>query len=142
MGHMKRAMAAVPLLIATLVLGACAANPSRLDVLLDDPMANPTLSFTESSNRLEFGGNSSTVIGSADAAEVTTSFDLTLEEFEVAERELLGQAEAAGYVLEEIGFSERHRGSILYQGFRTTPGGSRTLLRLLFVPGAVQVRLM
>ena len=130
------------LLIAILVLAGCAGGPNRLDVLLDDPMANPTLSFTEPSRHREFGGNSSTIIGSAAAAEISTAFDLTLEEFEIAERELLDQAEDAGYNLEELGPNNREGGTILYQGFRTTPEGSRTLLRLLFVPGEVQVRLM
>lgn len=139
---MKRVSAAVLFLLGILVLNACTGGPSRLDVLLEDPMANATLSFAEPSTRLEFGGNSSTLIGSADAAEVSTAFDLTLEEFEIAERELLDQAEDAGYVLEEIGISERDQGSVLYQGFRTSPDGSRILMRLLFVPGSVQIRLM
>ena len=105
-------------------------------------MANPTLSFAEPSRHREFEGNSSTIIGSADAAEVSTAFDLTLEHFETAEQELLGQAEQAGYILEEVGSNERDLGSILYQGSRRTPEGSSILLRLLFVPGGVQVRLM
>lgn len=100
---MKRILAVVLFLLGILVLNACSGSPSRLDVLLEDPMANPTLSFAEPSKSLEFGGNSSTLIGSADPAQVSTAFDLTLEDFDVAERELLDQAEDAGYVLEELG---------------------------------------
>ena len=68
--------------------------------------------------------------------------DSTLEHFETAEQELLDQAEQAGYILEEGEFVERDRGSVSYQGSRRTSEGSSVLLRLLFVPGEVQVRLM
>ena len=125
-----------------LLMSACGGNNSRLDVLSEDPMANPTLSFTEPDRHRETEGDSSTIIGSPAAAEISTAFDVPLGQFEIAEGELLGQAERAGYLMEEIGFNERDRGSILYQGWRTTDDGSRILLRLLFTPGSVQVRLM
>lgn len=128
--------------LVALILSACGGSQSRLDVLLEDPMANPTLSFAEPSRHREYEGDASTIVNSSSPAEVSTAFDLTLEQFGLAEQELLDQAEQAGYFLEEEGFSERDQGLVHYQGFRTTPDGSRIMLRLLFGTGEVQVRLM
>lgn len=104
---MKKKFLAV-VLASCLGLAACGAGrPPRVEVLTANPMANPTLSFTEPSDQRSFGGTGAGLVGAADAAIHTTVFEIDASQTRQGLNEILEQAEAAGFQLELVSSDER-----------------------------------
>jgi len=90
------------------LLGACGPDhPSRIETIRANPMAQPTLSFTEVSSQNGSGGSGAGLVGSASAAIHTTVFEIAPDQAQAALDEILEQAEAAGFELDLRSSAER-----------------------------------
>jgi len=104
-------------------------------------MANPTLSFVEPASHTEFLGDSApSRLGATAASVITTGFEIDRADRERATKEILEQAEAAGYRVELIS-SEKGLPNGNWHG---TPDPASDLvgeLTLLVSPTGLQVEL-
>ena len=90
------------LVVLALALGACSFGPSSLEVLEANPMANATVSFAEPTTRVGVEGNPDPFIGIPSATSFRMGWDpIPPELVDQGLQELLDQARAAGFELEE-----------------------------------------
>ena len=107
----------VTVVFALLVAG-CSFEPSRFDILQENSMANPTLSFAEPVGRSETEGDGNPWLGNATFTQITTRFDdLPADTIDQGLDELLIQAADAGFELEGEDFSGGGIRSEVWQGF-------------------------
>ena len=91
----------VVLLLTVLVASACSTGPSGLEILQQNPMANPTLSFAEPAVQVGTEGDSDPWLGNASETRILTSFEnIPGELIDTGRDELLEQAIEGGFELE------------------------------------------
>ena len=81
---------------------ACGGGPQRIDLLRENAMANPTLSFTEPTGQASVQGDPDPLFGNASQTLHVTRFDYREEQLQQVEEELLAQASAAGFEMERV----------------------------------------
>ena len=107
----------IVIMFALLVAG-CSLEPSRFDILQENPMSNPTLSFAEPMGRSGTEGDSDPFLGNATFTQLTTRFEgLPADLIDQGLDELIAQAVDAGFELEGQEFSGGGIRSELWQGF-------------------------
>lgn len=94
------------LLLSGTLLVACSSEMSRIELLRSNPMANPTLSFTEPAGQTSVEGADAGLFGAPAQTIHTTRFEVPEDKIEQAKSELFAQATAAGFQLEFIGHED------------------------------------
>ena len=135
MGYTKR-LGTVFLLFVALLASACGMSDRevREELLVSNPLANPTLSFADSSRQVTSPG-AVTLSRTIGPLHVTTFEFEEGREAEVFE-EINAQAEAAGFELERVSSEGRLP---LGQWVATS---ETVQLRILIAPGGLQVELV
>jgi len=85
--------------VVMLGLVGCA---QRIDLLRENPMANPTLSFTEPSGQASSQGEDNPFFGNASQTVHSTRFDFDESQLELVKEELLEQSRTAGFEVEQV----------------------------------------
>lgn len=121
----------------SVLVSACGdSEPSRIELLQENPMANPVLSFVEPVSQTGKQGSSGGLVGLDSETVHTTRFEFDSKNDPLAFEELTGQAVSAGFELELI----THDGGLPHGTWQGT-NGDGYLLSILVSPGRAQVEL-
>ena len=135
MGNPRRKIALLSLLLFALMASACGGNDHQ-DLVLANPMANPTLSFADSSRQVTSPGAGPSLVSGGVVARHLTSFDFEQGREAEAFEEIRVQAEAAGFDLE----LRSHEGLLPKGQWVSSADGIQ--LVVLIAPGNLQVELV
>ena len=123
--------------VGVVLLASCGfGGPSRIELIRENPLANPTLSFTEPAGQTSVEGEPAGLIGGPAQTIHFTLFNIDPADAERAFQELTLQAADAGFQLERIS-SEGRLPDGRWLG--RDPGGIE--MTLLIVGDGVSVRL-
>ena len=124
--------------VGVVLLVSCGfGGPSRIELLRENPLANPTLSFTEPIGQTSVQGEPAGLIGGPSQTIHSTRFNIDPADAERAFQELTLQAADAGFQLERISSEgSLPRGTWLGRD----PGGIEMTLQIVGEGVSVELR--
>ena len=100
---LTRLKVSVMFVVGVVLLVSCGfGGPSRIELIRENPLANPTLSFAEPIGQTSVQGEPAGLIGGPAQTIHSTSFNIDPADAERAFQELTLQAADAGFLLERI----------------------------------------